>query len=144
MASGPEMMMQALLKAMGFNPQQFVRDIEGFIGQINRQMDAFSKSALSINQRLEQQGKSLVELHAKSDLILAYLEGRVINERPHIEFNGNSNGINGVQHSIDGNNLQPAGQHLYGNERWGSNGAAQRGDAGETSPGNGPGIIDPG
>lgn len=75
MASGTEMMMASLFKAMGFNPQVFVKQIEGFLGFVQGEMVKFTETSKRIETKQ-------VEIDAKLDLILSllkpkeYLNGR--------------------------------------------------------------------
>lgn len=52
MASGPEMLVNAMMKAMGINPAEFIANINGFVGFVRGQMEHFNMSANTINERL--------------------------------------------------------------------------------------------
>jgi hypothetical protein len=111
MASGPEMMMTAMLKALGFNPAKFVNDINAFIQGVNVQIASFTQSANSINQRLEKLQKENEEIRGTLDLILSTLQGKVIDHvGQHNEFNyvNGRNGATGFQSHIGGNGDGPA------------------------------------
>ena len=51
--SGTEMMVKTLLKAIGFDPQEFIGGLQGFIGDVYKKMDDFDKrfSVYEENQR---------------------------------------------------------------------------------------------
>lgn len=78
MATGPEMLMNALIKGLGLDPRQFIQQIQTFVGVVNTKLTQFTESAASINDRLERLERTQIEMTTKLDLILAYHQGRVI------------------------------------------------------------------
>jgi len=131
MASGPEMMMNALLKAMGFDPRQFIAQIQLFITQVQEQFTKFNRSAQSLNDRVEENQKSIEVLNAKLDLLIALHQGKVLehglqseHKQPHV-----------VNIPIGINGYQSSREESLGRARSGDD-PAERSDANEGSGGN--------
>lgn len=95
MASGAEMMMNSLLKAMGFDPRDFVQKIDGFLVWTQSQMKTFTETADGMEKRIHVIENEIAQIRRDTDLILAILQGKVIDHggrQNHFEWNhGQSN-----------------------------------------------------
>jgi hypothetical protein len=76
MASGPEMMVKALLKAIGFDPEAFTRDLSGFL--------SWTKTSIEdMQHRVNKSEQTVERLEAKIDLLILYQQGRIIEHGRH-------------------------------------------------------------
>lgn len=71
MASGVEMMVQSMLRAMGFDPAKLQSELQGFMEWTHSTMEDY-------NSRIAAIEKTSQRVEEKLDLLLFYQEGKVI------------------------------------------------------------------
>lgn len=64
-------MLRALIKSIGFDPTQFVTQVNGFISFVQERLAAFQKTADTIDARLARIEASNTMLHRRIDTVLA-------------------------------------------------------------------------
>ena len=87
MASGPEMLMNSLLKAMGFDPRDFIQKVDAFFNWTHAQITATAATAQSIDQRVARIETDIAEIKAA---LRSLLHHRTID---HEHYNGTRTGI---------------------------------------------------
>lgn len=102
MASGMELMMQSMFRAMGFNPQQFVKQIDEFFLYVQTEMVKFSTTAQAIKEQQDRIEREQANIDAKLELILAYHESKVIHhERTNEHANSHRTNGSGISATDD-------------------------------------------
>ena len=71
MAAGMEMMLSSMFRAMGFNPQEFIARIEGFLSFVQGEMKKFTKASDDIDRRLSELQEGQNELRSMLAMLLA-------------------------------------------------------------------------